>query len=142
MTMTAELTTAVSCHNAADGVITITDVSGGDGNYTFGISSNPTELSSDLVWEGSTTNGNNQTYSFTVYDGNGCTGSSEGVLVTNPQAMSVGFSTTIPNPVIDATCANIKMAKSTSLHSVEAPTAWGHLNSQWMVKTSAQVHCR
>ena len=109
VTMTAELTTAVSCHNAADGVITITDVSGGDGNYTFGISSNPTELSSDLVWEGiGTTNGNNQTYSFTVYDGNGCTGSSEGVLVTNPQAMSVGFSTTIPNPVIDATCANIQ----------------------------------
>ena len=109
VTMTAELTTAVSCHNAADGVITITDVSGGDGNYTFGISSNPTELSSDLVWEGiGTTNGNNQTYSFTVYDGNGCTGSSEGVLVTNPQAMSVGFSTTIPNPVVDATCANIQ----------------------------------
>ena len=92
VTMTAELTTAVSCHNAADGVITITDVSGGDGNYTFGISSNPTELSSDLVWEGiGTTNGNNQTYSFTVYDGNGCTGSSEGVLVTNPQAMFVFF---------------------------------------------------
>ena len=109
VTMTAELTTAVSCHNAADGVITITDVSGGDGNYSFGISSNPTELSSDLVWEGiGTTNGNNQTYSFTVYDGNGCIGSSEGVLVTNPQAMSVGFSTTIPNPVVDATCANIQ----------------------------------
>ena len=109
VTMNAELTTAVSCHNAADGVITITDVSGGDGNYSFGISSNPTELSSDLVWEGiGTTNGNNQTYSFTVYDGNGCTGSSEGVLVTNPQAMSVGFSTTIPNPVVDATCANIQ----------------------------------
>jgi hypothetical protein len=107
VTMTAELTTAVSCHNAADGVITITDVSGGDGNYTFGISSNPTELSSDLVWEGiGTTNGNNQTYSFTVFDGNGCSGSSEGVFVTNPQEMFVSLANT--NPVIDATCANIQ----------------------------------
>jgi hypothetical protein len=107
VTMTAELTSAVSCHNAADGVITITDVSGGDGNYTFGISSNPTELSSDLVWEGiGTTNGNNQTYSFTVFDGNGCTGSSEGVLVTNPQEMFVSLANT--NPVIDASCANIQ----------------------------------
>ena len=106
VTMTAELTTAVSCHNAADGVITITEVSGGNGEYTFGISSNPTELSSDLVWEGiGTTNGNNQTYSFTVFDGNGCAGSSEGVLVTNPQEMFVSLANT--NPVIDATCADI-----------------------------------
>ena len=75
VTMTAELTTAVSCHNAADGVITITEVLGGDGNYSFGISNDPTSLSTDLVWEGiGTTNGNNQTYSFTVFDGNGCTG--------------------------------------------------------------------
>lgn len=107
VTMTAELTTAVSCHNAADGVITITDVSGGDGNYTFGISNNPTELSSDLVWEGiGNTSGDNQTYSFTVFDGNGCNGVSEGILVTNPQEMFVSLANT--NPVIDATCANLQ----------------------------------
>ena len=106
LAMTAELTTSVSCHNAADGVITITDVSGGDGNYMFGISNNPTELSTDLVWEGiGTTDGNNQTYSFTVFDGNGCTGTSEGILVTNPLPISVALSF---NGVVDASCANIQ----------------------------------
>ena len=107
VTMTAELTTDVSCHNAADGVITITEVSGGDGNYSFGISTNPTELSTDLVWEGiGNTNGNNQTYSFTVFDGNGCVGTSEGILVPNPQEVFVALAST--NPVVDASCANIQ----------------------------------
>ena len=59
------------------------------------------------MWEGiGTTNGNNQTYSFTVFDGNGCSGSSEGVFVTNPQEMFVSLANT--NPVIDASCANIQ----------------------------------
>ena len=107
LAMTAELTTAVSCHNAADGVITITDVSGGSGDYSFAISSNPTELSGDLVWEGiGTTDGNSQTYSFWVLDSNGCSASSEGVFVTNPLPMTVALAPF--NAVIDASCADIQ----------------------------------
>ena len=106
LTLTAELTSLVSCHNAADGVITITEVSGGNGDYMFAISSDPGEFSSDLVWENlGTTNGLNQTYLFSVVDGNGCYGQSEGILVTNPSEVIVSIASN-PNPIVDASCAN------------------------------------
>jgi len=102
--VTAELTSGVTCNNAGDAVLSIVETTGGNGEYQYYISNNPTVLTSQTEWTG--LNGG-QTYTIYAVDGNNCIGNSNSVAVTNPTAISVGYQTSETASVVDASCANV-----------------------------------
>ena len=118
--LTAEVTTPVTCHDESDGIITVTSVTGGSGNYEYSISSNP-GFTASATFEGlGGANDLGAVYQFTVMDMvTGCisepqpsdvqTGSSPidapGTYVSNPLEVEV-FQDNVPNPVVPATCVD------------------------------------
>ena len=105
----ATLSTPVSCHDASDAIITITGTTGGNGNFQYALSSDPTNFSSTTEWPGlGGTNPGGQTYVINAVDANGCTGSSTPIYVANPLVFSVGLQNNDPSQAIaNASCANI-----------------------------------
>ena len=98
LSIVAELTSTVSCNGGSDAVITITSTTGGAGNYLYAFSQNPTELTTETVYSGLSAD---YTYTFSVFDGNGCLAQSTPIQPTDPQPLGVGLSY-----VVDATCAS------------------------------------
>ena len=101
--VTAELTQGVSCNNGSDAVLSIVETTGGNGEYVYYISNNPTVLTTQTEW----TNLNGGTI-LTVYaiDGNQCIGNSNSIQITNPTPITVGFEVNENYSVVDATCDN------------------------------------
>ena len=100
--VTAELTSQVSCHDASDGVIEVTSTTGGNGVYTYVLSSQG-EFTSETIFAGlGGTSANGQSYTITAFDGNGCSGQTASIQINNPTQMNV-----YENGIVDASCANI-----------------------------------
>jgi len=104
VTVSAELTQGVSCNNAGDAVLSIVETTGGNGEYEYYISNNPTVMTTQTEWTG--LNGG-QTLTIYAIDGNMCIGNSNAVSITNPTPINVGFQTSEAASVVDASCANI-----------------------------------
>ena len=98
----AELTTGVSCYDAQDAVLAVTETTGGSGMYEYYISNNPSMMTTQTEWTGLS---GNQTLSVYAIDSNGCIGQSNAVAIDNPTPITVGFQSTTTD-VVDATCAN------------------------------------
>ena len=94
------LTSAVSCNGANDAVLTVESTDGGNGDFVYYISTNPTVLTDQTEW---TDLASGFTYVVWAVDGNGCTGQSNPVYIDNPTPISVGLA---PAGVIDASCAD------------------------------------
>ncbi|MDA0729502.1 MAG: T9SS type A sorting domain-containing protein [Bacteroidetes bacterium] len=101
----AVVTSPVTCHNDGNAVLSVTSTSGGNGEYQYYISNNPTVLVDNPVW--SNLNGG-QTYTVYAVDGNQCTGNSSPILITNPTAITVGYQTSPTASVVDASCFNVE----------------------------------
>ena len=99
LSIVAELTSDVSCNGESDAVITITSTTGGAGDYLYAFSANPTELTTDLVYDSLSAG----IYTISVFDGNGCSAVSTPIQPTNPQPLGVVLSY-----VVDASCASIE----------------------------------
>ena len=97
----AELTSAVSCNDAEDAVLSIIETTGGSGMYEYYISNNPSMMTTQTEWTGLA---GGQTLSIYAIDSNGCIGQSNTVMISNPTPISVDFASNAD--VVDATCAN------------------------------------
>jgi hypothetical protein len=104
VTVTAELTQGVSCHNGSDAILSIVETTGGNGDYSYYISNNPTVMTDQTEWTGLSGGLNLTIYAL---DGNLCQGVSNSVQIMNPTAISVGYQTSEAASVVDASCANV-----------------------------------
>ena len=95
------LSSPVSCNGADDAVLTVESTTGGDGDFTYYISTDPTVLTQDTEWTGLA---GGLTYVVWAVDGNMCTGSSEPILVQEPSPINVALA---PAGTVDASCANV-----------------------------------
>ena len=93
----AVLSAPVSCAGSNDAVLTVESTTGGDGNYTYYLSTEPTILTDQTEWTGLA---GGSTYVVWAFDGNMCTGSSEPISVFDPTPITVALA---PMGTIDAT---------------------------------------
>ena len=105
VTVSAELTQGVSCSGDSDAVLSIVETTGGNGEYEYYISNNPTVITDQTEWTGLS---GGQTLTVYAIDGNMCFGNSNSVMITDPTPISVGFQTSEAASVVDASCANIE----------------------------------
>lgn len=104
--VTAQLTQAVSCNNAGDAVLTVVETTGGNGEYEYYLSNNPSVVTSQTEW---TNLNGGQTLTVYAIDGNMCFGNSTPVQITNPTAINVGYQNNNPaTAIVDASCANVE----------------------------------
>jgi gliding motility-associated-like protein len=85
LTIDASLTSQVSCHDASDGVITVT-ATGGTGAYSYSINSGPFQSSN--VFTGLP----GGTYVVTVIDENKCSATSPEMIIMNPELLTIDAS--------------------------------------------------
>ena len=105
VTVSAELTQGVSCSGDSDAVLSIVETTGGNGEYEYYISNNPTVITAQTEWTGLS---GGQTLTVYAIDGNMCFGNSNSIMITDPTPISVGFQTSEAASVVDASCANIE----------------------------------
>ena len=105
VTVSAELTQGVSCSGDSDAVLSIVETTGGNGEYEYYISNNPTVITDQTEWTGLS---GGQTLTVYAIDGNMCFGNSNSIMITDPTPISVGFQTSEAASVVDASCANIE----------------------------------
>ena len=98
VSLTADLTSAISCNDMNDAVITISDAMGGDGNLLFHIEGQPETSTTETSFSGLSEG----VYTIIATDGNGCEGSSIATSVNNPSAIQVFIADFSP-----ASCADI-----------------------------------
>ena len=85
VTLSATLTSPISCNDTNDAVITVSDAMGGDGNFQFNIQGEPETSTNEMTFSGLSAG----TYTIIATDGNGCSGNSIATLVNNPTAVQV-----------------------------------------------------
>ena len=85
VTLSATLTSPISCNNTNDAVITVSNAMGGDGNLLFQLLGEPETSTNELTFSGLGAG----TYTVIATDGNGCSGNSVATLVNNPSAIQV-----------------------------------------------------
>ena len=105
VTVTAQLTQGVSCNNGADAVLSIVETTGGNGEYEYYISNNPTVITTQTEWTGLS---GGQTLTIYAIDGNQCFGNSTAIQIANPTVINVGYQTSQSASVVDASCANVE----------------------------------
>ena len=104
--VTAQLTQGVSCNNGSDAILSIVETMGGNGEYEYYISNNPTVLTTQTEWTGLSSG---QTLTIYAIDGNQCIGNSTPIQISNPTAINVGFQNNNPTTaIVDASCANVE----------------------------------
>lgn len=89
ISVTASVSSPVSCNGESDGVIS-GSATGGTGAYTFSTSSNFADASDDPVFDGLGAG----LYTIYVEDENGCTASTTAINLNNPMALGVGITAT------------------------------------------------
>jgi len=97
VSLSATLTSPISCNDTNDAVITVSNAMGGDGNLEFQIQGAPETSTNELVFSGLGAG----TYTVIATDGNGCAGNSIATLVNNPTAIQVFVTNSSP-----ASCFN------------------------------------
>ena len=98
VSLSATLTSPISCNNMNDAVITVSNAMGGDGNLEFYLQSAPETSTTEMTFSGLSAG----TYTVIATDGNGCTGNSVATLVNNPTAIQVFVTNSSP-----ASCFNV-----------------------------------
>jgi hypothetical protein len=88
----------VSCNGADDAVLTVESTDGGNGDFLYYISTNPTVLTDQTEW---TDLAGGYTYVVWAVDGNGCSGSSTPIQVQQPTPINVSLA---PAGTVDASC--------------------------------------
>ena len=86
-------------------MLSIVETTGGNGEYEYYISNNPTVITDQTEWTGLS---GGQTLTVYAIDGNMCFGNSNSIMITDPTPISVGFQTSEAASVVDASCANIE----------------------------------
>ena len=100
-----ELTSPVSCAGEEDAVLSVTSATGGTGDFTYFLSSDPWNITMETTWTGLAPG---QTVSVWAFDSNGCfQQSSNSIAITSPTPISVSLSTSGAG-ILDATCADIE----------------------------------
>ena len=97
VTLSATLTSPISCNNTNDAVITVSNAMGGDGNLLFQLLGEPETSTNELTFSGLGAG----TYTVIATDGNGCTGNSVATLVNNPSAIQVFITNSSPASCFD-----------------------------------------
>ena len=85
VTLSATLTSPISCNDTNDAVITVSNAMGGDGDFQFNIQGAPETSTNEMTFSGLSAG----TYTIIATDGNGCSGNSIATLVNNPTAVQV-----------------------------------------------------
>jgi len=98
VSLSATLTSPISCNDMNDAVISVTNAMGGDGNLQFQIQGEPETSTTEMSFSGLGAG----TYTIVATDGNGCTGNSIATLVNNPAPIQVFISNSSP-----ASCFNV-----------------------------------
>jgi len=98
VSLSATLTSPISCNDTNDAVITVSNAMGGDGNLEFYLQGAPETSSTEMTFSGLSAG----TYTVIATDGNGCSANSIATLVNNPTAIQVFVSNSSP-----ASCFNV-----------------------------------
>jgi hypothetical protein len=102
--VSAALTQAVSCNGAGDAVLTVSETTGGSGDYQYYLSNNPTVITTQTEWTGLSGGLNLTVYAF---DSNMCFGNSSAIQISNPAPVVVNYQVSEAASVVDASCANV-----------------------------------
>ena len=103
VTLSATLTSPISCNDTNDAVITVSNAMGGDGNLLFQLQGAPETSTNELTFSGLGAG----TYTVVATDGNGCTGNSVATLVNNPTAIQVFVTNSSPASCFDVSDGQI-----------------------------------
>ena len=98
VSLSATLTSPISCNDTNDAVITVSNAMGGDGNLEFYLQGAPETSSTEMTFSGLSAG----TYTVIATDGNGCSANSVATLVNNPTAIQVFVTNSSP-----ASCFNV-----------------------------------
>ena len=98
VSLSATLTSPISCNDTNDAVITVSNAMGGDGNLEFYLQGAPETSTTEMTFSGLSAG----TYTVIATDGNGCTANSVATLVNNPTAIQVFVTNSSP-----ASCFNV-----------------------------------
>ena len=98
VSLSATLTSPISCNDMNDAVITVSNAMGGDGNLEFYLQGAPETSSTEMTFSGLSAG----TYTVIATDGNGCSANSVATLVNNPTAIQVFVTNSSP-----ASCFNV-----------------------------------
>ena len=98
VSLSATLTSPISCNDTNDAVITVSNAMGGDGNLEFYLQGAPETSSTEMTFSGLGAG----TYTVVATDGNGCSANSVATLVNNPTAIQVFVTNSSP-----ASCFNV-----------------------------------
>jgi len=98
VSLSATLTSPISCNDTNDAVITVSNAMGGDGNLEFYLQGAPETSTTEMTFSGLSAG----TYTVIATDGNGCSANSVATLVNNPTAIQVFVTNSSP-----ASCFNV-----------------------------------
>ena len=98
VSLSATLTSPISCNDTNDAVITVSNAMGGDGNLEFYLLGAPETSTTEMTFSGLSAG----TYTVIATDGNGCSANSVATLVNNPTAIQVFVTNSSP-----ASCFNV-----------------------------------
>ena len=126
----------VSCAGADDAVISISSVTGGNGDFTFYISNDPTVSTTQTQWSGLS---GDASYSVIAIDSEGCHSTSNVVYVPEPNSIQVVFAnTTAAESVTPASCSYTTDGEI-ALVAAGGNAMMGPFNSRWMARTLAPL---